>query len=91
MALRAEIKQVGMNGQISLGKEYAGKQVQVQKLEEGVITIKVGTFIPDNERWLYRDNNLEKLMKAVEEAENTPRRADNFEEIMKKLSDTGDE
>ena len=89
MALRAEVKQVGMNGQISLGKEYAGKQVQILKSEEGIITIKTGAFIPDSERWLYKGNNLERLREGIEWAENTSRRSDNFEEIIKKLS--GDE
>jgi hypothetical protein len=50
MALRAEVKYVGDNGQISLGKEYAGKQVQIMKSAEGTITIKTGNFIPDSER-----------------------------------------
>jgi hypothetical protein len=84
MGLRAEIKYVGNNGQISLGKEYAGKQVQILKSEEGTITIKSGVFIPDNEKWLYQGDNLEKLDKALNWAENhTP--SDNFEEIKKRI------
>jgi hypothetical protein len=89
MALRAEVKYVGDNGQISLGKEYAGKQVQIMKSAEGTITIKTGNFIPDSERWLHQGDNLKKLNEAITWAENTPRNSDNFEEIMKKLS--GDE
>jgi len=84
MALQAEVKQVGMNGQISLGKEYAGKQVQILKSEEGVITIKTGVFIPDNERWLHQGDNLERLNKAIAEAKGRPR-SDNYEEIKKRI------
>lgn len=87
MALRAErieVKQVGMNGQISLGKEYAGKQVQVFKSKEGIITIKTGAFIPDNERWLYKGDNLERLNKAIAEAKSRSR-SDNYEEIKKRI------
>lgn len=82
---KIELKIVGSNGQVCIGKEFAGKQIQLVKQDDSTIIIKKGQFIPDNEKWLYRDNNLEKLMKAVEEAEKTPRRADNFEEIMNKL------
>ena len=83
-ALRAEIKYVGDNGQISLGKEYAGKQVQLVKSEEGIITIKTGFFIPDNERWLYQEDNLERLHKALADANNRPRSA-NYEGIKKRI------
>ena len=82
---KIELKIVGPNGQVCIGKEFAGKQIQLVKQDDSTVIIKKGQFIPDNEKWLYRDNNLEKLMRAVEETENTPRRADNFEEIMNKL------
>ncbi len=78
------IKQVGANGQISLGKEYAGKQVQVSKLSDGSLIIKTGRFIPDNERWLYEGDNLQRLEKALEWS-TTHERQNNFEEIMAKL------
>jgi len=47
------IKTVGSSGQISLGKEYAGRHVLVDELEPGVWIIKAGQFIPDNELWLH--------------------------------------
>jgi len=75
------IKQVGTNGQISLGKEYAGKQVQVSKLDDGSLIIKTGKFIPDNERWLYEGDNLQKLEKAIKSAENR-KRINNSEELL---------
>lgn len=75
------IKQVGVNEQVSLGKEYAGKQIQISKLEDGTLIIKPGRFIPDNEKWLHDEKNMEQLDKAINWAENTARR-DNFEEII---------
>ena len=76
----AIIKQVGTNGQISLGKEYAGKQIQISKLNDSTLVIKLGHFIPDDEQWLYSKQNVAKLDKAIGWAENSERR-DNFEEI----------
>ena len=78
------IKQVGINGQISLGKEYAGKQIQISKYDDGTLVIKPGRFIPDSEQWLYRNGNLEKLEAALSEAKASKRR-DNFKEIEKKI------
>lgn len=75
------VKQVGANGQVSLGKEYAGKQIQISKLKDGALIIKSGQFIPDSERWLYSESNIKHLEKAIKWTESTPRR-DNFEEIV---------
>ena len=44
-----EIKTIGSSGQISLGKEYAGRTVMVEELETGVWLIKTAQVIPDNE------------------------------------------
>lgn len=76
------IKQVGANGQISLGKEYAGKQILISKLDDNSLIIKTGKFIPDNEKWLYEGDNLERLKEAIKWA-TTHERQENFEEIKK--------
>ena len=48
------IKTVGTNGQISLGKKFAGQTVILDEIDTGVWIIKLGRFIPDNEKWLHR-------------------------------------
>lgn len=47
------VKVIGANGQISLGKQFAGRQVLVEEQEAGVWLIRTATVIPDNERWLH--------------------------------------
>jgi putative transposon-encoded protein len=37
-----QVKTIGSNGQISLGKEFAGKMVLVEQIEEGTWIIKCG-------------------------------------------------
>jgi hypothetical protein len=78
------IKQVGLNGQISLGKEYAGKQVQISKMSDGSLLIQTGQFIPDTERWLYTKDNLKGLDESIAWVESHPRR-DNFDEIAARI------
>lgn len=48
------IKTVGSNGQISLGKSYAGKQILIEEQEPGVLLIRTAKVIPDNESWLHQ-------------------------------------
>jgi hypothetical protein len=74
------IKKVGTNGQISLGKEYAGKQIQISKLNKETLIIKSGNFIPNDEKWLHNEQNITTLRKAIYWAENNDRR-DNFDQI----------
>ena len=39
------VKSVGSNGQITLGKEFAGRLVMLDQTEPGVWTMKLGQFI----------------------------------------------
>jgi len=39
---------VGSNGQISLGKEFAGKMVLIDQVDDGTWIIKSGEFVPDS-------------------------------------------
>ena len=50
------IKIVGSSGQISLGKKFAGQTVMLDEIEAGVWIVKIGRFIPDNEKWLHKQN-----------------------------------
>jgi hypothetical protein len=78
------IKVIGNNGQLSLGKEFAGKTVLIEQVDPGTWVIKAGVFIPDSEKWLYKNGNLEKLERALKWAETHPP-VDNFAEVMEKL------
>jgi len=68
----ALIKQIGSSGQISLGKEYAGRNVLIEKMDEGVWIIKTGRFIPDNEKWMHQPHVANDIDKAIAWAEQNP-------------------
>lgn len=59
------VKVVGANGQISLGKQFAGRQVLVEEQEAGVWLIRTATVIPDNERWLHEPQAAADLSRAM--------------------------
>jgi len=61
------VKTIGSSGQIALGKEYAGRRVLVDQVEPGVWLIKVGEFVPNSERWLSRESDLDALEDEVQE------------------------
>lgn len=73
----AQIKTISSNGQISLGKEFAGENVLIDNPEYGVWTIKIGKFIPHNEQWLLEKDNATKLDEALDWAsKNKPNHTD---------------
>jgi hypothetical protein len=53
MQKHESLKTIGPNGQISLGKQFAGRPVIVEQREAGVWLIRTATIVPDNERWIH--------------------------------------
>ena len=46
------VKSVGRNGQITLGKEFAGRLVMIDQVAPGGWTPKMGELVPESARWL---------------------------------------
>ncbi len=68
----ASVKTIGPNGQISLGKQFAGRQVIVEQREPGVWLVRTATIIPDNERWVHEPKAAEDLAAALNWAAANP-------------------
>jgi len=81
----AAIKTLGSSGQISLGKRYAGRQAVVDELEPGVWIVKVGDFVPDNERWLHEPEAKAKLDRALARAARTPFQETDLDQLEERL------
>ena len=64
------IKTIGSSGQISLGKKYAGRTVVLSEVDKGVWLIKLGRFIPENEKWVHTPAVQGELNEAIAWAEN---------------------
>jgi len=60
-----DIKTIGSSGQISLGKENAGRIVTVDEVEKGVWLVKTAQVIPDSELWLHTPEMKGKLDRAL--------------------------
>jgi hypothetical protein len=75
------VKTVGSSGQISLGKKFAGQTVLLDEIETGVWIIKIGRFIPENEKWLHRPEVQAELNEAIAWAEEHAPKETNVEEL----------
>ena len=70
------VKQIGVSGQISLGKEFAGRTVVVESSEPGVWLIKTAQTIPDCELWLHQPEAAARLERAMAAMQHPPQVAD---------------
>lgn len=86
-ASHSTVKVIGANGQISLGKQFAGRQVLVEEREPGVWIIRTATVIPDNERWLHEPQAAADLQSALRWAEANPASDNNTDALMARLTD----
>lgn len=68
----SEVRTVGANGQISLGKKYAGRTVLLEQTGEGVWKVRLAQVIPDNELWLHKEPAKSILDEALAWAEANP-------------------
>ena len=60
-----EIKRVGSSGQFTLGKEYAGKLMRVEKLEEGGFKLTPVVDVPESEAWIFEEPNFGRIKRAL--------------------------
>jgi hypothetical protein len=65
LATQPSVKMIGANGQISLGKQFAGRQVLVEEQEPGVWLVRTAVVIPDNESWLQQPQAAMELQNAL--------------------------
>jgi len=74
------------HGEISLGEEFAGRQVLVEAREPGVWLVRTATVIPDNERWLHEPKAAKDLEQALAWAQTHEPDDSNTDELMAKFA-----
>ena len=75
-----QVKTVGHNGQLYLGKDFADKMVLIDRFNEHTLVIKTGEFKAHAEAWL-SSAEIKKIDEAVKWRANNPPR-DNAVEIL---------
>lgn len=83
--LLSSIKTLGSKGQVSLGKQYAGRQVIIEEREPGVWLVRTAKVIPDNEYWLNDSNATTDLNTAMTWANSHSASDKNTEILLKQL------
>jgi hypothetical protein len=72
MANKQAVKVVGASGQISIGKQYAGKTVLMEQTDEGVWLLKIARTIPESELWIHTEPSRTRIDQAIRWSEENP-------------------
>lgn len=89
LATKTSVKVVGSNGQISLGKEFAGRQVLVEQKEPGVWLVRTALVVPENELWLHQPEAQEDLRRALDWAKGNPPKESDPDATLKSMANVG--
>ena len=60
-----EFKVVGRSGQISLGKRYAGKTLELQRLEDGGILLRAVAMVPETQLWTLAEPDRSRIARGL--------------------------
>jgi hypothetical protein len=81
-----EIKVVGKSGQISLGKNYAGKTLRVERFADGRIVLTSVAVIPESQLWTLTEPDKSQIQRGLEWARSTKPEESNVDALMKQRS-----
>ncbi len=80
----SEIKVVGKSGQISLGKRYAGKTLELQRLEDGSLLLRAVAMVPESQLWTLQEPHRSRIARGLAWAEQTKPRESDPDSLLKK-------
>lgn len=86
----AEIKRVGLSGQISVGRELAGKLLRLEQLEGGRLLLTPVVDVPESQLWTLQEPNKSRIERGLEWAARTPPSETNLGALLEKAESTLD-
>lgn len=83
------LKMVGTSGQLSLGKQYAGRYFEVETQPDGGILLRPMRVIPEADAWLHTPEMRKRLAQAEAWMAENPARETDLDELAAKLEAGG--
>lgn len=70
--MQAELKRVGQSGQISVGRERAGKLLRLEELEGGQLLLTPVVDVPESQLWTLSEPHKSRIERGLAWATKTP-------------------
>ena len=77
---------VPSNGQISIGKQWAGREVMVEMVDDNRLVITAGAFIPHDMATFYTEEAQAELAGFNRWSERTPAKRTHLQQLRKRLA-----
>jgi hypothetical protein len=90
MVSGAEIKVVGKSGQISLGKNFAGKTLRVERQEDGSIVLRAVAMVPESQLWTLEEPDRSRIARGLAWASETRPQETSIELLVKQRTKTAE-
>jgi hypothetical protein len=75
--MHPEIKRVGQSGQISVGRELAGKLLRLEQLDDGKLLLTPVVDVPESQLWTLSEPHKSRIERGLAwAATTTPRKTD---------------
>jgi hypothetical protein len=82
--MQPEIKRVGQSGQISVGRELAGKLLRLEHLEDGRLILTPVVDVPESQLWTLREPDKARIERALVWAAANPARETDLSAVVAK-------
>jgi hypothetical protein len=86
---KTQLEHVGRSGQISIGKHYAGKTLQVEQRDDGTIVLTRVVAVPESQLWTLEPDNALRIRRALKWAKKHAPTESNFAELVAKAEKHG--
>jgi hypothetical protein len=63
--MHAEIKRVGQSGQISVGRELAGKLLRLEQLDDGRLILTPVVDVPESQLWTLSEPHKSRIERGL--------------------------
>ena len=84
-AKQTKLLTVASNGQISIGKAWAGRQIVIEEVAEGELHIRAGVFVPDSQKTFHTKSAKTSLAEFNDWEGNQSAKAPKSSDIFAKL------
>lgn len=84
-AKQTKLLTVASNGQISIGKAWAGRQIVIEEVADGELHIRAGVFVPDSQKTFHTKAAKESLSEFNDWEEDKTRKALNSNDLFAQL------
>jgi hypothetical protein len=84
--MHTELKRVGQSGQISVGRELAGKLLRMEQLEGGRLLLTPVVDVPESQLWTLREPDKSRIERGLAWAAESPPKETDLKVLVSKAT-----